>query len=115
MVNPIQIEQVLLNVIRNACQAGAGDRNGNKVVVSGKTDGEFALVVVRDFGLGIDHARLQTLFSPVAKPSNGGLGLGLPISRTIIESHGGKLWAENQPEGGASFYFTVPNREVQPS
>jgi C4-dicarboxylate-specific signal transduction histidine kinase len=115
MVNPIQIEQVLLNVIRNACQAGAGDRNGNKVVVSGKTDGEFALVEVRDFGPGIDHARLQTLFSPVAKPSSGGLGLGLPISRTIIESHGGKLWAENQADGGASFYFTVPNREVQPS
>jgi signal transduction histidine kinase len=113
MVNPIQIEQVLLNVIRNACQAGAGDRGGSKVVVSSRAQGDFSLVEVRDFGPGIDSQRLQTLFSPVAKPSGDGLGLGLPISRTIIEAHGGKLWAENQRDGGASFYFTVPNREAQ--
>jgi C4-dicarboxylate-specific signal transduction histidine kinase len=113
MVNPIQIEQVLLNLIRNACQAGADDRADSKVVVSGRAQGDFSLVEVRDFGPGIDTQRLPTLFSPVAKPSSGGLGLGLPISRTIIEAHGGKLWAENHRDGGASFYFTVPNRKAQ--
>jgi len=114
MVNRIQIEQVLLNVIRNACQAAAPDQDP-RIIISGKLHGEFSLIEIRDFGPGIDGRRLQTLFSPGAKSGGTGLGLGLPISRTIVEAHGGKLWAENNAEGGASFFFTVPKAGAQQS
>jgi C4-dicarboxylate-specific signal transduction histidine kinase len=110
MVNRIQIEQVLLNVIRNACQAARPDEDP-RIVISSKLLGEFSLIEIRDFGPGIEARRLQALFSPGAKPSSSGLGLGLPISRTIVEAHGGKLWAENNAEGGASFFFTVPKAD----
>jgi two-component system sensor kinase FixL len=106
-VNRIQIEQVLLNLIRNACQA-TGFEEETKLSITGKLRDEFVLVEVRDYGPGVSSNRLETLFSPGAKPSDGGLGLGLSISRTIIEFHGGRIWAENKLEGGASFFFTVP-------
>ena len=57
---------------------------------------------------GIPDERLNSLFSGDVQSSHGGLGLGLSISRTIIESHGGRIWAENNEEGGASFFFRVP-------
>jgi C4-dicarboxylate-specific signal transduction histidine kinase len=112
-VNRIQIEQVLINLIRNACQAMPEE--SMDLLIAGKSGDDFTLVEVRDFGSGIPSDRLESLFSPGAKPSNGGLGLGLPISRTIIESHGGRIWAENQPDGGASFFFTLPAPRVPAS
>jgi signal transduction histidine kinase len=105
-VNPIQIEQVLLNVIRNACQA-AENGNAPQIAVTAKAQGDACTIEVRDFGPGISSERMKTLFSPAGKPSDGGLGLGLSISRTIVEAHGGKMWAKNNPEGGASFFFTI--------
>ncbi|HET9810299.1 MAG TPA: ATP-binding protein [Sphingomicrobium sp.] len=106
-VNAIQIEQVLVNVLRNACQAAGADKPG-EIVVSGKVRDDFALVEVRDFGPGIGEDQLQSLFSARGRSTSGGLGLGLSISRTIVEAHGGKMWAENNPKGGASFFFTIP-------
>jgi two-component system sensor kinase FixL len=106
LVNPIQIEQVLLNVIRNACQAANGE-DRPQIAVSARAQGDVCTVEVRDFGPGISRERMKTLFSPAGKASDGGLGLGLSISRTIVEAHGGKMWARNNPEGGASFFFTV--------
>lgn len=106
-VNPIQIEQVLLNLIRNACQA-AGEQPAPELVISGKTDKDSTLVEIRDFGPGISSERIATLFSPGVTSNGNGLGLGLSISRTIVEAHGGKMWAKNNPDGGASFFFTVP-------
>ena len=105
-VNPIQVEQVLLNVIRNACQAVDAARRP-EIAVSARVQGDLCTVEVRDFGPGISRDRMKTLFSPAGKASDGGLGLGLSISRTIVEAHGGKMWAKNNPEGGASFFFTV--------
>jgi signal transduction histidine kinase len=112
-VNPIQIEQVLLNVIRNACQAA---KNGNapEIAVSAKAQDDACTVEVRDFGPGISNERMKTLFSPAGKSSDGGLGLGLSISRTIVEAHGGKMWAKNNPEGGASFFFTIGTKPAGP-
>jgi signal transduction histidine kinase len=112
-VNPIQIEQVLLNVIRNACQA-AEPGNAPQIAVSAKAEGDACTVEVRDFGPGISSDRMKTLFSPAGKASDGSLGLGLSISRTIVEAHGGKMWAKNNPEGGASFFFTVETKPATP-
>ena len=105
VANPIQIEQVLMNLLRNACQMS--DR-GDEVVVSAKPVDGFARIEVRDQGAGIPEDRLPALFSTRGQSTHGGLGLGLSISRTIVEAHGGRIWAENRPGGGASFFFTVP-------
>jgi len=71
--------------------------------------GEDTLISVEDNGPGISPDTLPTLFN--AFFSDDGMGVGLSISRTIIEAHGGKIWAENRPEGGARFSFTLPLAE----
>ena len=108
MVNTVQIEQVLLNLVRNACQAmhGAARR---KVQMKAVATARGSLIEVRDSGPGIPHDRLRTLFS-TSKSSSTGLGIGLSISRTIVEAHGGNIWGQNNPEGGASFFVLLPSR-----
>lgn len=108
-VNTIQIEQVLLNLVRNACEAirrsGSAGEVRLKVVATDR--GRF--IEVRDTGPGIPSARLTSLFSATQESIGGGLGIGLSICRTIIEAHGGNIWAQNNPEGGASFFVLLPN------
>jgi C4-dicarboxylate-specific signal transduction histidine kinase len=109
LVNPVQIEQVLMNLLRNACQAsapGAAD-----ILVAAKAADAFSIVEVRDRGPGIPAERLPTLFQAKGQSTQGGLGLGLSISKTIVESHGGRIWAATNEEGGASFFFSVPRVE----
>ena len=65
-------------------------------------------VAVRDRGVGVPSDRLAIIFNPFVTSKPEGLGLGLSISRTIIEMHGGRLWAENNTDQGATFYFTLP-------
>jgi C4-dicarboxylate-specific signal transduction histidine kinase len=107
LVNEIQIEQVLLNVIRNACQAVPPAAEA-KVLIGAQADGSQVTIEVRDFGPGIASEKLASLFKPGGGSTTGGQGLGLSISRTIVEAHGGKLWAQNAVGGGASFFFTLP-------
>ncbi len=103
----IQIQQVLINLVRNAVEAMTGDAL-REVVISTRLDRAMVEVAVADTGAGISPEHLATLFSEFMTTKRGGMGLGLPISRTIVEAHGGKLWAENRPEGGAVFRFTLP-------
>ena len=110
LVNEIQIEQVLLNVIRNACQAVPPERPAH-VVVKGQANRDQVTVEVRDYGPGIAGEKMQTLFKPGGGSTSGGQGLGLSISRTIVEAHGGRMWAQNADGGGASFFFTLPRAE----
>ncbi len=108
--NRVQIEQVLMNLLRNAFQA-SGPKRSPEVSLMAHADGALTVVEVRDVGGGIDPERLRTLFTAEGKSTHGGLGLGLSISKTIIEAHGGRIWAENNDEGGASFFFAVPRGE----
>lgn len=113
LINPVQIEQVLTNLLRNACQAADGETRP-RVSVQARTRGRLTEVEVRDFGPGIASDVLPRLFTAGGKGHGDGLGLGLSICRTIVEAHGGKIWAANNPGGGASFTFTVPRERDLP-
>jgi signal transduction histidine kinase len=65
-------------------------------------------VTVRDFGPGIDKENLQRIFEPFFTTKGAGLGMGLNICRTIVEAHEGRIWAENNPDRGATFVFELP-------
>ena len=106
-VDRIQIQQVVINLVRNAVEAMA-DRALREVVIATRLDGDMVEIEVADTGAGIAPEHLATLFSEFMTTKSGGMGLGLPISRTIVEAHGGKIWAGNRDEGGAWFRFTLP-------
>lgn len=105
-VNAVQIEQVLMNLFRNACQAADG--SPPQLLVAARAEDGWSAVEVRDRSGGIPEDRLARLFAPGIGSSHGGLGLGLSISRMIVEAHGGRIWAENNGDGGASFFLRVP-------
>jgi signal transduction histidine kinase len=105
----IQLQQLLLNLISNACNAMAGVEGGRELIVRTKfTDGEGVRVTVADRGGGIPADNLSHLFDPFFTTRAGGMGLGLTVCRTIASAHHGKVWAENNPDRGASFHFVVP-------
>jgi PAS domain S-box-containing protein len=106
----VQLEQVLLNLIINAVEAMSGISEGARelLVGTGKAQAGDVLVAVRDSGPGLAPATLERLFEPFYTTKSSGLGLGLPICRSIIEAHGGRLWASANVPRGAIFQFTVP-------
>jgi PAS domain S-box-containing protein len=105
----IQLQQVLLNLILNAAEAmGSVEESAREVLISTELDQAATLVAVRDSGPGIDSAHLDRVFDAFYTTKSSGTGMGLSICRSIIQAHGGKLWAEaNQPRG-AVFRFTLP-------
>ncbi len=105
-VDRIQIQQVMINLVRNAVEAMAGCKD-REVVISTRPAGTMIEVEVADTGPGIPPENIESLFSEFMTTKSEGMGLGLPISRTIIEAHGGAIRAENRPEGGAAFIFTL--------
>jgi PAS domain S-box-containing protein len=105
----VQLQQVILNLAVNAIEAmsAIGDR-GRELAIRSAKDGGALLVEVRDSGPGIDPARVEQLFEALHTTKAEGIGMGLSISRSIIEAHGGRLWAgPNQPHG-AVFRFSLP-------
>lgn len=105
----IQIEQVVINLLHNAIEAITTAQTGTPVVTlsSHRTD-DYIEVAVHDNGPGIDETRMNTIFDAFYSTKTEGMGLGLAISRSIIEAHGGKLRAESQPGHGSTFSFTLP-------
>jgi signal transduction histidine kinase len=79
-----------------------------KIILRTQVTDHGILVAVRDFGPGIDPAKLDDIWQPFSTTKSTGLGMGLNISRTIIQAHGGRIWAENHPDGGAMFTFEIP-------
>jgi len=103
-----QVEQVLVILIVNAMDAMKETAEGaRKVVVSARGAESFVEIAVRDFGHGIAAANLPQLFDSFFTTKADGMGLGLSIARTMIAAHGGRIWAENAPDGGAIFRFTL--------
>ncbi len=102
----IQLQQVLINLIGNACEATHG-RADAEILISSAREGDFVAVTVADNGTGFSRPA-EERFSPFATTRESGLGLGLSISRTIIESHGGRIWTEDREGGGAVVGFTLP-------
>ena len=109
----VHLQQVLLNLIINGMDAlnGANGRD-RRVSVTAALDGPKTIeIAVNDSGRGVPADQLTHIFDPFFTTKPNGMGMGLPISRTIINAHNGRLWAENRNEGGASFRFTLPIAE----
>jgi PAS domain S-box-containing protein len=105
----VQVQQVLLNLIINAMDAVNGCEAGKRcVAVRVRPRNAEVEVAVSDAGHGIPAENLKRLFEPFFTTKPSGMGLGLAISHTIIQAHGGRLWAENNPDCGATFRFTLP-------
>jgi two-component system, LuxR family, sensor kinase FixL len=106
----IQLQQVLLNLILNGCDAMMNlEPNARRLEIrTQKQDDRFVRVSVRDFGIGLDQNQLARLFEPFYTTKPEGLGMGLSISRSIIEAHGGLLRAASNPDQGATFHFELP-------
>src|SRR5215813_2271999 len=110
LADRIQLQQVILNLIMNAIEAmsGAGDGPRELLVRSGTAESQRVLVAVRDSGPGLDPKSLNRLFDAFYTTKPQGLGMGLAISRSIIDAHGGRLWAIANDDRGATFQFTLP-------
>jgi two-component system sensor kinase FixL len=104
----VQIQQVLLNLIRNGIDAMEDQPRRELVISSDLTEEGTARVSVADSGGGIAEDVLEKLFQPFMTTKPQGMGVGLSISRSIIEAHGGRIWAEANPRGGTIFRFTLP-------
>ena len=105
----VQLQQVLMNLMLNGIEA-MKEASGNLKVTSMQTgDGEL-LVSVSDSGIGLPEAGPERIFDAFFTTKPGGTGMGLSISRRIIESHGGRLWASANAERGATFQFTPPTK-----
>jgi C4-dicarboxylate-specific signal transduction histidine kinase len=106
----IQLQQVILNLIVNAVEAmsGAGEGTRELLISTGKDASNAVLVDLRDSGSGLDPEGLDSLFDAFYTTKPGGMGMGLPICRSIIEAHGGRIWATANIPQGADFKFTLP-------
>ncbi|NCP12678.1 MAG: PAS domain-containing protein [Sphingomonadales bacterium] len=102
----IQIQQVLINLIHNACDAAAG--GPCRIGIKATPKNSHVEIRVNDEGPGIPQAIIAEVFEAFTSAKSSGLGLGLSISRTIVEAHGGKISATNLPDRGASVCFTLP-------
>ena len=109
--DPIQLQQVVLNLVLNACDAmGEGDERIITIRTSSRRS-ERILVEVVDTGCGIATDSLETIFAPFHTTKPNGMGMGLAICRTIIQAHGGRIWAANRTDGGAMVCFELPMLE----
>lgn len=109
LVDKIQIQQVILNLMRNAIESMEGMKRRNLTVSTRDIDDNMVELSVADTGSGIAPEIAEKLFQPFVTTKRQGMGVGLSISRTIIEAHGGKLWAEANPGGGTIFRVTLKN------
>jgi len=106
----VQLQQVILNLIINGLESIAKSNSGSRElsISSTKDEANNVVVAVRDSGDGLDPANLERVFDAFFTTKADGMGMGLAISRTIIESHGGRLWATTNAPKGAVFQFTIP-------
>ena len=106
----VQLQQVIQNLLMNASDAMSAVRGRPRLaVIRTERDGEGGVVLsVRDVGVGIGSEHSEHLFQPFFTTKSGGMGIGLSVSRSIIESHSGRLWAASNSGSGATFSFAIP-------
>jgi signal transduction histidine kinase len=109
MADSVQVQQVMMNLIMNSIDAMKNvDRTRELVVQSRRAEDQYLMISVSDCGLGLPAEQEKQIFDAFFTTKPHGLGMGLRISRSIVESHGGRLWAANNSPHGASFSFTLP-------
>ncbi len=108
LADRVQIQQVLVNLFRNALEAMAPSAHRELIASNSRAADDMIEVAVSDTGSGFTGDDLANLFRPFFTTKETGMGVGLSISRTIIETHGGRMWAETNEAGGATFRFTLP-------
>ncbi len=112
----IQLQQVVLNLMINGFEAMAAQESKNRqlIVTTRCRDTSAVQVDIRDFGPGIPEDRMDKMFGPFYSTKSSGMGMGLYISRKIVQTHRGTIWAQNNPDGGAIFSFTLPLSRENP-
>ena len=111
LADRVQIQQVIINLIRNAMDAMLDAEERQLTISTSAGPDDLVTIVVQDTGSGISPEVADQLFQPFVTSKQSGMGIGLSICRTIIEAHGGQIWFEAAPEGGTIFRFTLPRVE----
>jgi signal transduction histidine kinase len=106
----VSLQQVIVNLIRNASEAMAGveGRPRQLLIRTERDEDDCVRVTVRDSGVGVDRQNVARLFDAFYTTRNGGMGIGLSVSRSIVERHRGRIWAEPNDGPGAAFAFSIP-------
>jgi two-component system sensor kinase FixL len=116
LVNQVQVQQVVVNLIKNACEAMQGSADKKLLISAHIPSGkDFVEICIADSGKGIAEADQKNLFTPFSTEKHGGMGVGLSISRSIIDNHDGRIWAEANEPNGTRFIFTLPLSEPSES
>jgi signal transduction histidine kinase len=107
----VQLQQVIINIVINGIQAVTGvDSRGRSLLIRSTRDqSDQVVVAVKDSGIGIDTENVNRMFEPFYTTKSQGTGMGLSICRSIIEAHGGRIWASGHDGAGATFYFALPS------
>jgi PAS domain S-box-containing protein len=108
MADRVQLQQVFMNLMLNGIDAMKEASGGSELTIKSEADDGQVLISVRDTGVGLSPEQADQIFKAFFTTKDNGTGMGLPISRSIIESHGGRLWATGVPGSGATFQFTLP-------
>jgi signal transduction histidine kinase len=110
VVDRVQLQQVIINLVMNGIEAmqSVTDRSRELVIRSRLDETQHVLVSVTDCGVGISAENADQMFTPFFTTKSGGMGMGLSICRSIMETHGGRLWATANMPHGATFQFTLP-------
>lgn len=113
----VQLQQVIMNLILNAIEAmdGVTDRSKELVVATEREESDRVRVVVQDAGIGFDSTAAEKLFNPFYTTKGQGMGIGLSVSRSIVENHHGRLWAESNEGPGATFLVSIPSGSNAPA